>query len=207
MAITSNIYPPVVNDTMPAFIRTASCKIYFSLSIYNSVDDINTKAVQVSLINQRTNASALKTSLYPSGIKLATMYLDNNVTNDYNYYIEINPNDLEPEDGAETGVFGLNQFYKVQLRFTAAAAGTPPSTGTELNTWLYENRAYFSEWSRVCLIKGIEQPKIVLRGFNDTELDQETLFTTPMINIIGEFTYADKTIETEYLKSYNIKIY
>ena len=72
MAITTNLYPPTVMDTLPAFIRTKSCKIYFSLSIYNSIADI--KNVQISLINQRTNASALKTSLYPSGIKITNIY-------------------------------------------------------------------------------------------------------------------------------------
>ena len=71
MSITSNLYPPICPDTCPAFIRTESCKIYFSLSMYNSAADI--KNVQISLINQRTNASALKTSTYPSGIKIDSL--------------------------------------------------------------------------------------------------------------------------------------
>ena len=71
------------------------------------------KNVQISLINQRTNASAFKTSLYPSGIKIASIIHDPNARGDYNYYVQINPSDL-----AE-GSFGLNQFYKVQLRFTS----------------------------------------------------------------------------------------
>ena len=114
MSITSNLYPPICPDTCPAFIRTESCKIYFSLSMYNSAADI--KNVQISLINQRTNASALKTSTYPSGIKIANLYYDPDVRGDYNYYVQINPSDL-----AE-GSFGLNQFYKVQLRFTSISA-------------------------------------------------------------------------------------
>jgi len=74
MAITANIYPPLVQDTLPAFIRTKTCKVYFSLSIYDSATDI--KNVQISLINQRNNASALKVSDYPSGIKIANMIYD-----------------------------------------------------------------------------------------------------------------------------------
>ena len=200
MAITTNIYPPIVMDTLPAFIRTKSCKIYFSLSVYNSAADI--KNVQISLVNQRTNASAFKTSLYPSGIKITNMIYDPNVRGDYNYYVQINPSDL-----AE-GAFGLNQFYKVQLRFTSINASDPPSNGVQLATWLYNNMQYFSEWSKVCLIKGIEQPHISIRGFDDVENNQETILTNLMIDIIGELTYLkNSTTESEYLKSYNIKLY
>ena len=70
--------------------------------------------------------------------------------NDYKYWVQINPSDL-----AE-GAFGLNQFYKVQLRFTSNSASNPPSNGTQLASWLYNNMQYFSEWSKVCIIKGIE---------------------------------------------------
>ena len=200
MAITANIYPPLVQDTLPAFIRTKTCKVYFSLSIYDSATDI--KNVQISLINQRNNASALKVSDYPSGIKIANMVYDPQAKGDYNYYVQINPADLEQ------GEFGLNQFYKVQLRFTSTAAADPPSSGTELATWLYENMQYFSEWSRVCLIRGIEQPHIYIRGFDDSDGSQETVLASPMFDIIGEMTYLENnTIESEYLKSYNIKIY
>ena len=200
MSITSNLYPPICPDTIPAFIRTKSCKIYFSLSMYNSAADI--KNVQISLVNQRTNASALKTSTYPSGIKIANLYYDPDMHGDYNYYVQINPSDLTE------GSFGLNQFYKVQLRFTSKFASNPPSSGTALAKWLYDNMQYFSEWSKVCLIKGIEQPHISIRGFDDTENNQETVLTNPMLEVIGELTYAKNgTQEKEYLKSYNIKLY
>jgi len=49
---------------------------------------------------------------------------------------------------------------------------------------------YFSEWSKVCLIKGIEQPHISIRGFSDSEgYNEETVFTNSMIEIIGKLTY------------------
>ena len=115
MAVTTGLYPPIVMDTAPAFVRTESCKVYFSLSMYNSVTDI--KNVQVSLVNQKTNASALKTSLYPSGIKLTNLQYDPDKKGDYNYYIQI-----DPARDLEDGIFGLNQFYKVQLRFTSISA-------------------------------------------------------------------------------------
>jgi len=85
MAVTTGLYPPIVADTAPAFVRTGVCRIYFSLSIYNSATDI--KNVQISLVNQRTNASAFKTDLYPSGIKLANLQYDPDKKGDYNYYV------------------------------------------------------------------------------------------------------------------------
>jgi len=66
MAVTNNLYPPIVQDVQPAFVRTNNCNIYFSLSSFNSLSDI--KHVQVSLINQVTNQTAFN-SLYPLGIK------------------------------------------------------------------------------------------------------------------------------------------
>ena len=71
MALLSNLYPPIMPSVIPSFIRTSTCKIYFSISGYNSPTDISN--VQISLINIETNNSALKESLYPSGIKLAEL--------------------------------------------------------------------------------------------------------------------------------------
>jgi len=66
---------------------------------------------------------------------------------------------------------------------------------------------YFSEWSKVCLIKGIDKPHISIRGFDDTGENQRTILTHPLIEIIGELTYDSGSQEQEYLKSYNIKLY
>jgi len=38
-----------------------------------------------------------------------------------------------------------------------------------LASWIYNNTQYFSEWSKVCLIKGIEQPVISIHGFDDID--------------------------------------
>ena len=93
MSVTSNLYPPIIPDAMPAFVRTSACKVYFSLSIYNAAADIAN--VQISLTNQKTNKSALKNSLYPSGIKIANLSYDSTVQDDYKYYVQINTTDLE----------------------------------------------------------------------------------------------------------------
>lgn len=199
MAIGMNLYPPIVPDTIPAFDRTQSCRIYFSLPVYGSRKDIFDQA-QVSLISQKTNLSAFDKSEYPSGIKCATIYIADE-QNDYNYYVEIESKDLINK------VFELNQYYKVQIR-TMRYDTQKPSDGVIGATWLYNNKDYFSEWSKVCLIKGISKPEIKINEFDNLkESDQqETVFTNPIINITGSLFFDDKN-EIEYLRSYKIKLY
>ena len=197
--IGNNLYPPIVATYMPAFIRTQSCKIYFSLSMYNSYEDI--KNVQVIISNQNTNISALKTSTYPAGIKITNLNIDSSIDGDDKYYITISPNDLEG------GVFELNQFYKVQLRFTNINAANITDS-QKIASWLSNNEAYFSEWSTVCLIKGIQQPSIYIKGFEDTSNNEETVFTTQVVDFVGSLYYsANSNIEKEVLKSYSITLY
>lgn len=136
MTIFSNLYPPIMPDVLPAFDRADECKIYFSLSKYNSGSEI--KSVQISFVNQRTNSSALKTDEYPSGIKAVNSFSqasDEEAYGDYNYYVTITPDDLINNE------FELNQFYKIQLRFSTLAA---PTQGKELATWIYANQDSFS---------------------------------------------------------------
>lgn len=197
--IGNNLYPPIVATYMPAFIRTQSCKIYFSLSMYNSYEDI--KNVQVIISNQNTNISALKTSTYPAGIKITNLNIDSSIDGDDKYYITISLNDLEG------GIFELNQFYKVQLRFTSINAANITDS-QKIASWLSNNEAYFSEWSTVCLIKGIQQPSIYIKGFEDTGNNEETVFTTQVVDFVGSLYYsANSNIEKEVLKSYSITLY
>ena len=199
MAIT-NLYPPIVQDTYPAFVRKSPCRFFFSLSSYNTAADI--KNVQISLINQRNNASAFRTDLYPTGIKIVPIQYDSSAVGDYKYYIQIFPSDLVE------GEFGLNQFYKIQLRFTSTAAPNEPLDGKALATWLYENRPFFSEWSKGCLLKGISRPKIFIQNFNDSNSSQEIALTTSSVDIIGRMTFEqDEGEESEYLERYRVRLY
>lgn len=107
--ISNNLYPPIFKKSyVPAFVK--NCSIYFSISPYNSLSDINQNAVQVIVQNQKTNQSVLKRSLYPSGIKITSLHIDNEIKGEEKYYIEINSSDIE-------GGFKFNEYYKVQIRF------------------------------------------------------------------------------------------
>ena len=65
-SIGNNIYPPIIDTFMPAFVRTQTCRVYFSLSRYNDTKEIMNAQIIVS--NQSTNASVLDSVTYPAGI-------------------------------------------------------------------------------------------------------------------------------------------
>ena len=56
--LLNNLYPPIIDTYMPAFIRDNTCKVYFSISNFNSYEDILN--AQVTVKNQNSNSSALK---------------------------------------------------------------------------------------------------------------------------------------------------
>ena len=192
-----NLYPPIVDTYMPAFLYTESCKIYFSLSPYNNFNDI--KYAQVVLTYQNSNLTALNSKHYPNEIKVCDIAEDNTVSNtNKKYYITINQNDLNDE------FFLINNYYKVQIRFVSKEA----KTLTELNNvgayketaaWLLENRDYFSEWSTVCLIRGIAKPVLKMADY----ITNGNSFSSRSLQVLGSLSF-NPTYEKETLKSYQI---
>lgn len=219
MALPNNLYPPVVDSWAPAFKYNAPCRINFSPSIYNSLSEI--KNVQISIVNQKDSRTAFRTTpvllsddsslpYYPSGIKISSVMSD-----DDGYYVIIDPGDLK------SGQFELNQIYKVQLRFTSVeCTENPPNAVLDENghmtygegngyaSWLEKNKGYFSEWSTVCLVKGISTPKVTLLNFVESTGNKisQTNFSTDTISFVGNLSF-DNANEQEYLKYYQIKIF
>ena len=119
-AILNNLYPPIVDTYMPAFLIDSEdedkniCKVYFSISQYNSLKDI--RNAQITVRQLTTNLSALNSNKYPSEIMLAPIKEDINIESDFKYYIELKPEDMK-------NGFQIDQYYKVQIRFTDNTAG------------------------------------------------------------------------------------
>lgn len=191
----SNLFPPIVESRMPDFIKTQSCRVYFSLSSYNVIDDIaNCQARIVYLVNNR---SALKTTTYPSEIKICTILEDNNIEGDAKYYITIDPTDLQSDE------FDIQQYYKVQLRFTDTDADPVPSSGG-LDSWLANNIEHFSEWSEICLISAISQPTADIKH-NISYVSTETSLVDNylLVQLSGSITFADSA-DKSYIKSFMV---
>ena len=87
------LYPPIVETYMPAFVIDKEgytknfFRIYFKLSLYNNINDI--EHAQVTIRNQYTNLNMLNIERYPSEIMLTPVYCDDNRTTDDKYYIEV----------------------------------------------------------------------------------------------------------------------
>ena len=192
------LYPPQIPTYQNAFVLTSKCRIYFSLSIYNSYKDIQNNA-QVTVSNQNTNQSVLSLTKYPNEIKLCDVKIDNTKSSD-KYYIEIEPEDLQ-------NGFQINQYYKVQIRFTSADAPTPPDSAA-IDKWLVDNVDYFSEWSTVCLVRAISQPILTLQNLSSSsgEEGSNIAISTNTLDIVGSLTFQDSQ-ESDSLSSYQIKLY
>ena len=202
MAININLYPPIVDTYIPAFLTDSEtdkdiCRIYFILSQFNTMEDI--KNVQVTVRSQYTNLSVLNKSKYPSEVMLTSIQEDTNRTSDDRYYIELNKTDIQG------GQFEINQYYKVQMRFTHVdAAEVSLATPQAIDGWLAANINLFSEWSTVCLIRGISTPQLVVSGFTIEGGEISWANYNPII--YGTLSFENEE-ETEKLKSYQVKLY
>lgn len=210
MAVVSTnftLYPPIVDTYMPAFLNTDTCKIYFSLSSYNSLEDIG--GLQYIVKRQNNNVTALKGSRQMMSLSKDRIKKDWNESGEVRYYFEINPSDIIG------GQFEINTYYKVQIRFIDKDT-VVPFNDIDINVWNQKHLMNLSEWSTACLIRGILQPNIYLQNF-DTERDtaiasgKETyLAASQVLDIVGRMFFNDanqKTSEGENLKSYQIRVW
>lgn len=204
MAININLYPPIINTYNPAFLIDSTdeskniCRIYFALSSYNSEDEIEN--VQVTVRNQYTNLSVLSKDKYPCDIMLTELKSDDSVLTKYKYYIELTKEDIIG------GQFENNQYYKVQLRFTLKTDDTKISLNTpqKIDWWLTEYINLFSEWSTVCLIRGISEPSLEITGFDI--VDGKISWSLANTIIYGKLTFKDES-ESDSMKSYQVRLY
>jgi len=88
--INNNLYPPIFKKSyVPAFIKNNGCNIYFSISKFNSLSEIETDLIQVTVQNQKTNQSVLSQNLYPSGIKITSLKTNLEKEDEEKYFITI----------------------------------------------------------------------------------------------------------------------
>ena len=204
MAATNALYPAVIETYMPAFLIDSGdaekdiCKVYFSISQYNSFSDIVN--AQVSVRNQNTNISVLNPLKYPCEVMLTNIYVDSSVTTDAKYYVKIQKTDIENNN------FKIDEYYKVQIRFTdTEAEEVSMAIPQAIDGWLVNNLDHFSEWSSVCLVRGISKPTLNLLDWDPAET-RVIDWSVQNTQISGSLTFADPD-ENETLKSYRIRLY
>ena len=201
MSISNNLYPPIINTYMPSFIRSDVCRVYFSLSDFNKFDDVKNN-VQVVVNDKNTNQSVLNPDVYPAGIKITTLQEDKTTLGNMRYFIDILPSELKEKE------FKTNRFYKVQIRFTSSAVAPYNPETDKISKWMIDNQALFSEWSSVCLIRGIEKPVLTMRGFEENVQNKEIIFTSETIQLVGNIQFKNPDGEmTEFLDSATAKLF
>lgn len=193
MSATINLYPPVIDTYQAAQIKGSALRVYFSISDYNTFSEIAN--AQVTISDQESNLSVLDKTKYPTQVMLKTINVDS--TRDIDkYYIDIATTD---------GNFDIDKFYKVQIRFTSTeAASVSLTTPQAIDAWLSANLDYFSEWSRVTLVKWIAQNSLSING---TTIGVSTTISLPISDetLLGKLTFNETS--KEYLNSYRIKLF
>lgn len=181
--VLSTLYPPLLDTFMPAFVNTGEALVNFTVSPYNSSYDI--QYLHVTLVNQKTNKNAFNTitnDTIPSGTVLIngvwiipfieSSYL--NIDRSSNFYtLHIPPTLLKNDNNSNNATWLVQNYYKVQLRFDKYVGPSDFSITDATSTYLSSKRAYFSEWSSVCLLKAI--PEITLH-FNNFTLEWDNYF-------------------------------
>lgn len=203
--VANTLYAPVISTFMPAFATTNAngvaqpAVVYYSLSPYNNSGEI--RRVHMTVVNQSNNENALKSTV---GIKMVEFNSGSYDTSKNMYKIEISPTDLAG------GQFNINQFYKVQLRFDTYTGTDVPSletmTDKELNNYLLDHQAYFSEWSTVCLIRPILRPSVYVIALDGTDAATPS-FNKGIVPLVGTVMFGSGiNSETETVQSYRIQI-
>ena len=181
----NNLYPPIIDVAMPAFIKSESPKINFSLSKYNSPNEID-QMICVSVTDHATNESCFNT---PSGVKFFQMSSDKTSFN-------LDPSTLKDRK------WQVGKIYKLQVRFLKLGEKAEDSIS---NILALQEAGALSEWSTVCLLKPIEEPRLNLKLFNeDGKLDNGKYIFKYIDKI---FTGRVEFSDNEELESYKIEIY
>ena len=175
ISILNQLYPPQFSSTFaPAFPVTSTPRIYFSLSSYNSSNDI--QRVHVIITNQKSNENVIKAGV---GLLFKPLSYD---TDAGMYYIDISPSEIAGDEWI------YNQYYKLQLRFDNADA---PLNGVFDNAYLTDNLEHFSEWSQELLLRPISEPQVLIRPFDlESNQDKVLYFNKGVLHISGQMSFA-----------------
>ena len=184
--MASFLYPPIIPSYIPAFVKGSEISLPFSVSPYESRGK-DIKAVHISVQEQNTNFSVVGSE--SNSFNLIEVKIGGQTSG----VIKIQPSKV---------ALKTNTFYKVQMRFCTSATQENEIFNI---SWIDKHLSDCSEWSSVCLIKPISKPDLIIEdnwtpgGFdvNTKKIANNT--------ITGYLSFDER--ETEYLKSYQMKLY
>lgn len=184
-----NLFPPIVDSYMPSFaVEDKECQILFSISDYNSLNAI--EGAEVSIRYQSNNTSALESGLD----------YDSTIDNE-NYSFDKTNGLLVIKETALNDKFKANEIYKVQIRLLSEQKENGEPVFDNDGKQVYD----YSEWSTVCLIKGIHKAIIRVPLFEDSSDIGDMVINIGTLDVNAIVEPMDKTINTE--EQFNEKLY
>ena len=116
--MAGRLYPPIVNYTMPAFVPP-TVRIYFAISSYNTLSEIN--SIQMTVRHLESNENALN-STCPGKVKVFnTIYTDpERGSQQDKYYVELDNEEIyrwgDKTQGIEIANL-LEKKYQVRINY------------------------------------------------------------------------------------------
>ena len=190
------LYPPIVDSNSPAFVAGGNCRLYFSLSKFNSFEDF--KSVHITVMKQGSGVSVVNEKINSQGRYRAAGIILNvkpNIVDSVKnlYYVDILNEDLKSIVGNYKGWIP-GWIYKIQIRLSKVDY-IDESQGQ--SSWLVANANNFSEWSTVCVTKAIGPVTISIPSFSYKTGNINSLVYLTEMNFYGTFLCEDIT-ETLY---------
>lgn len=181
----ARLFPPIINPYIPAKLITSvnsGISIPFDMNQFDDPSEIT--EIHVMITRQSNYMSLLKSEPYPLGI-IALAPGDLTITNKS---ITI------PSDKLDGKQLSYNEYYKVQLRFSAVTESSQKGigkTGATLSNILRNesNLARYSEWSSVGLVRFISPINLVTTA--NIQGDSR---------ILVDGAVAPQSLETHYLE-------
>ena len=214
------LYPPILDSYLPAFQASeGKCKVFFSLSNFNSSTDF--KCVHIAVLKQGNGLNVVKpvdeevidifgtyTRYRKTGIIMNVPFKP--VENKDNlYYCEILSSDIGVKDNDYNG-FIPGWIYKIQIRLSASEYDESEGQAA----WLNNHSSDFSEWSTVCTTKAIGEIILTIPpigytskaedGSNSAMDEINTLYLSTL-DFFGNIKVENDPSEVLY--QYNVKLY
>ena len=202
-----NLFPPIVDSYMPSFaVEDKECQILFSISDYNSLNAI--AGAEVSIRYQSNNTSALANGqdfIKDNEVLTWTEEIDKE-KKEFSAFISFDKNNgiiTIPEGVLKERKFKANEIYKVQIRLLSKQLENGNPVFDNDGKQIYD----YSEWSTVCLIKGIHKAIIRVPLFEDSSDIGDMVINIGTLDVNAIVEPIDKTINTEEQFNENIYYY
>ena len=220
---SNTLYPPVVNNTEPAFITSVGTpgelKVYFKFSAFNADLDKSNISVHatvhlkvgtsiVNIVDGAKNDGTMDDTFRLRATQIILNLKPIQVSNSDLWYIILKNEDIKQQNtsGNYSG-WVPGSVYKIQIRLSEVTCATTEEMANQ-QVWLYSNADRFSEWSTVIYTKCIEKNDPNIKSLCDynfilgSSVDQEIAYPE---TFEGQILFTNSS--NEHYESCLLKVY